>query len=90
MFEPECHNLDCPECLHGRVYYDRPIGFYCMPCGHEFSTEEVVMLIIRAAITSRSMQNSDKSGRKPIMEIKELPPRNTNKAEHLTHDVTEL
>ena len=61
-----------------------------MPCGHEFSAEEVVMLIIQAAITSRSMQNSDMREIKPIMEIKELPPCNTNKIEHLTHDVTEI
>ena len=48
------------------------------------------MLIIQAAITSRSMQNSGMREITPIMEIKELPPCNTNKIEHLTHDVTEL
>ena len=62
-----------------------------MPCGHEFSSEEVIMLILRTEITSLSMQNSDESGKKPMIEIKELPPLKTNKkVEHLTHDVTKL
>ena len=89
MFEPESHNLDCPECLRGRIYYDRPIGFYCMPCGHEFSLEEIIMLIIRTEITSLSKSHSDASGRKPMTDIKELPPLKTNKVEPLTRDVTE-
>lgn len=88
IFEPECQNIDCPECLHGRVYSDREIGFYCMSCGHEFSTEEIVMLVEKTALTSRSMQDSGKSGRKPIAEIKELPPRKAKKVEHLSHEVT--
>ena len=35
IFEPECQcqNIDCSECLHGRIYSDREIGFYCMSCG---------------------------------------------------------
>ena len=90
IFDPECQNIDCPECLHGRIYYDRVIGFYCMPCGHEFSTEEIVMLIEKSALTSQSIQDSGKSGRKPIAEIKELPARQVKKRERLTYDVTEL
>ena len=83
IFEPECQDLDCPECLRGRVYSDREIGFYCMSCGHEFSTEEIAMLIEKTAVTSRSMHDSGRSGRKPaaeIAEIKELPSHKAKKS----------
>ena len=89
IFEPECQNIDCPKCLRGRIYSDREIGFYCMSCGHEFSTEEIVMLIEKTALASRSMQDSGTGERKPIVEIKELPPRKAKKVEHRRHEVTE-
>jgi hypothetical protein len=87
IFEPECLNIGCPECLCGRIYYDRAIGFYCMPCGHEFSLEEVEILIVKTTITSWSVQNSTKSTKKPVVEIKELPTRRSDEVEYLRHDV---
>ena len=86
MFEPECQNIDCPECLRGKVYFDREIGYYCMLCGHEFSTDDVEMLIEKIALTSRSMQQPDQSLKKPVVEIKELPARR-EKARHVKRDV---
>jgi hypothetical protein len=59
-----------------------------MSCGHEFSTKEMFILIEKAALTSQSMFNPDKSRQKPPAEIKELPPRKA-KSEHLSHDIIE-
>ncbi len=75
MFEPECQNIDCPECLRGKVYFDREIGYYCMLCGHEFSTDDVELLVEKIALTSRSMRKPDKKPETPVVEIKELPTR---------------
>ncbi len=86
MFEPECQNIDCPECLRGKVYFDREIGYYCMLCGHEFSTDDVEMLIEKIALTSRSKQQPDKRPETPIVEIKELPARK-EKVRHVKRDV---
>lgn len=86
MFEPECQNIDCPECLSGKVYFDREIGYYCMLCGHEFSTDDVEMLIEKIALTSRSMQRPDQSRKTPVVEIKELPPHK-GKPKHVKRDV---
>ena len=75
MFEPEYLDAACPRCLHRRVYLDRQIGYYCMACGHELSTRETVALIEKIALTSRLAHNSDKTDKKPLTEIKELPSR---------------
>lgn len=88
MFEPEYQDMDCPKCLHRRVYFDREIGCYCMSCGYELSIKEMVMLIEKAALTSRPMSSSGKSEKKPIREIRELPPRKA-RVEHISHDVNE-
>ena len=45
MFEPEHQDMTCPKCHHRKVYFDREIGYYCMFCGHEVSTEGVDVLI---------------------------------------------
>ena len=86
MFEPECQNIDCPECLRGKVYFDREIGYYCMLCGHEFSTDDMEMLIEKIALTSRSVQQPDQSPKTPVVEITELPPHK-GKPKHVKRDV---
>jgi len=86
MFEPECQNIDCPECLRGKVYFDREIGYYCMLCGHEFSTDDMELLVEKIALTSRSLRRPDQSRKMPVVEIKELPPRK-EKARHVKRDV---
>jgi hypothetical protein len=88
MFEPECQNLDCPQCLLGKIYFDREMGYYCMLCGHEFSAVDMEVLIEKIALTSSSAQKSGSSHKKPFVEIKELPPRKT-KAKHISPDVIE-
>jgi DNA-directed RNA polymerase subunit RPC12/RpoP len=87
MFDPEHQDIDCPKCLHRRVYFDREIGYYCMFCGHKFSTKEVIVLLEMMALTSRSIHNSGKSGKRPPPAIKELLPRKA-KVEYISHDVT--
>jgi len=89
MFDPEYQDIDCPRCLNRRVYFDREIGYYCMSCGHELNADEIVMLIEKIALTSRSIHNSGKSERKPTAEIKELPARKAKKVEHARHDIIE-
>ena len=86
MFEPECQNIDCPQCLLGKIYFDREMGYYCMLCGHEFSAVDMEVLIEKIALTSRSAQKSGSSHKKPVVEIKELPPRKA-KVEHISRDV---
>ena len=45
MFEPEYENITCPKCLTREVYFDCQMGHYCMFCGHQFSAEEVEVLL---------------------------------------------
>jgi len=52
-----------------------------MSCGQEFSTEEIVMLIEKAARTSRPTRRSGKSKKKPSVEIKELAPSKAKESE---------
>jgi len=86
MFEPECQNIDCPECLRGKLYFDREIGYYCMLCGHEFSTDDMEMLIEKIELTSRSGQQPVQSPKTPIVEIKELHSHK-GKHKHIKRDV---
>ncbi|HUT47319.1 MAG TPA: hypothetical protein VMX36_13630 [Sedimentisphaerales bacterium] len=86
MFDPECQNIECPQCLLGKIYFDREIGYYCMYCGHQFSAVDMEVLIEKIALTSLSAQKSGGSHRKPVVEIKELPPRKA-KVEHISSDV---
>jgi hypothetical protein len=88
MFEPECQNIDCPQCLLGKIYFDREMGYYCMLCGHEFSTVEMEVLIGKVALTSRPAQKSERSRKKPAAEIRELPAHKA-KAKHIRRDVIE-
>jgi hypothetical protein len=46
-----------------------------MACGHELSTRETIALIEKIALTWLPSHTSDKTGRKSVTEIKELPPR---------------
>lgn len=86
MFDPECQNIECPQCLLGKIYFDREMSYYCMLCGHEFSTVEMEVLIEKVALTSRPVQKSERSRKKPAAEIMELPAHKA-KAKHIRRDV---
>jgi len=86
MFDPECQNIECPQCFLGKIYFDREIGYYCMYCGEQFSAVDMEILIEKNAITSSSGQKSDDSLNKPAIEIKELPAHKA-KVVHFSHNV---
>jgi hypothetical protein len=86
MFDPEFQNMECPQCLLGKVYFDLEIGYYCMYCGDQFNAVDMEILIEKNALTSRSAQKSGDTHKKPVVEIKELPPRKA-KAEYISRDV---
>lgn len=75
MFDPECQNIECPQCFLGKIYFDREIGYYCMYCGQQFRAADMEVLVEKNALMSRSVQKSDDLLKKPAIEIKELPPR---------------
>lgn len=85
MFDPECQNIECPQCLLGKIYFDREIGYYCMYCGDQFSTVDMEVLIEKIALLPLSAQESGGSHKKPVVEIKELPPRKA-KVKHISRD----
>jgi hypothetical protein len=86
MFDPECQNIECPQCFFGKIYFDDEIGYYCMHCGCQFSDVEMEVLIEKIALTSRSAQESVSSRDKAVVQIRELPPRKA-KAGHVSRDV---
>ena len=86
MFDPECQNIECSQCLLGKIYFDREIGYYCMYCGHQFSAVEIEVLIEKIALQSRPAQKPGSGRDKPVVEIRELPPRKA-KVEHISRDV---
>jgi len=86
MFEPECQNIDCPQCLLGKIYFDRQMGYYCMLCGYEFGAVDIEVLIEKIALTSRPAQKSETSRKKLAAEITELPSRKA-KAKHVSRNV---
>ena len=86
MFDPECQNIECPQCLLGKIYFDREIGYYCMYCGDQFGTADMEILIEKNALTSHFAQKSDNSRQKPAIEIRELPPHKA-KVVHISRDV---
>ncbi|OHB82067.1 MAG: hypothetical protein A2Z38_01950 [Planctomycetes bacterium RBG_19FT_COMBO_48_8] len=86
MFEPECQNIECPQCLLGKIYFDREMGYYCMLCGHEFSAIDMEVLIEKIALTSLPGQKTERSRKKPAAEIREMPARKA-KAKHVSRDV---
>jgi hypothetical protein len=88
MFEPECQNIDCPQCLLGKIYFDREMDYYCMLCGHEFSAVDIEVLIENIALTFLPAQKSERSWKKPAAEIRELPVRKA-KANHISRNVIE-
>jgi hypothetical protein len=88
MFDPECQDIECPQCFLGKIYFDREIGYYCMYCGQQLSAVDMEILIEKNAITSNSGQKSNSSLEKPAVEIKEIPPRKS-KAAHFSRDVVE-
>ena len=83
MFDPEHKNIDCPECLRQKVYFDRKIGYYCMFCGYELSAEEALFLIEKMTSTSKPVPDSGKGARMPIVEIKQQRGRPA-KRDHIT------
>jgi DNA-directed RNA polymerase subunit RPC12/RpoP len=85
MFEPEYQNIDCPQCLLGKIYFDREMGYYCMLCGQQFSVVDIDVLFEKIVFTTRPAQKSGKGPKKSTVEIKELPPRRA-KVEHISHD----
>ncbi|MHC4203628.1 MAG: hypothetical protein ACYSTT_03190 [Planctomycetota bacterium] len=85
MFDPECQNIECPQCFLGKIYFDREIGYYCMYCGDQFDAADMEILIEKNALTSRFLQKSDDNLKKPALEIKELPPRKV-KVVHISRD----
>jgi hypothetical protein len=85
MFDPECQNIECPQCFLGKIYLEREIGYYCMYCGHQFSAVEIEILIEKIALKSRLVQKQGGDREKPVVEIKELPPLKA-KVEHIRRD----
>ena len=79
MFDPECQNIECPQCFLGKVYFDREIGYYCMYCGGQFNAVDMEILIVKNALMSCSAQKSGDSHKKPVLQIKELPARKAKK-----------
>ena len=88
MFDPECQNIECPQCFLGKIYFDNEIGYYCMYCGQQFKALDMEVLIEKNAITSNSGQKSNSSLKKPAIEIKEIPPQKAQKV-HFGRDVIE-
>ena len=85
MFEPECQNIDCPQCLLGKIYFDRQMGYYCMLCGHGFGAFDIEALIEKIVLTAPPAQKSGKGPKKSTVEIRELPPSRAE-VEHISHD----
>jgi len=85
MFEPECQNIYCPQCLAGKIYFDREIGYYCMLCGRRYNAADVEMLVEKAALTGRPAQESEMGRKKSTVEIKDMPPQRA-KVEHISRD----
>lgn len=83
MFDPEHKDIDCPKCLRRKVYFDRKIGYYCMFCAHELSTEEALFLIEKTTSTSRSAPDPSRAARAPIVEIKG-PHRRPAQPDHVS------
>jgi hypothetical protein len=87
MFEPEHLDSDCPKCFQRKVYLDREIGYYCMSCGHEFSADEVTILLEKISRAPLPMHTpSVQSKKQPVTVIKELSTRKKKKPDHARHD----
>jgi hypothetical protein len=86
MFDPECQNIECPQCFLGKIYFDREIGYYCMYCGDQFSAVDMEILTEKNAVTSNSGQKSDSGLKKPAVQIRELPPRKAKNV-HISDNV---
>ena len=89
VFDPDYQEIDCPKCLQRRIYFDREIGFYCMSCGGQFSTQEIAVLIEKAELTSPSIRHSGKSDKKHVAEISELPAHKSKETERVSQDASE-
>ena len=88
VFDPEYINLDCPRCHLRRIYFDRDIGYYCMSCGHQFSSENIVMLIEKAERMSQPIPAPDSNVIRPP-EIKELPAAKAKKTKRAKRNAIE-
>ena len=82
MFDPECLNIECPQCLLGKIYFDCQMGYYCMLCGREFSAVETEVLVEKDVSSAHPAKKSETSRKKPAGEIRELPARKA-KEEHV-------
>lgn len=89
VFDPEYINLDCPKCNLRRIYFDRDIGYYCMSCGHQVSSDNIVMLIEKNERTSQPTPAPDTSVTSPPPEIKEMPSKRIRKPKRAGKDLTE-
>jgi hypothetical protein len=87
MFDPECQNIECPQCFLGKIYFDGEIGYYCMYCGEQFSAVDMEILIEKNAVTSDFARKPDLSRKKPAVQIRELPPRKAKKV-HISDNVS--
>ncbi len=45
MLDPTNQDVICPRCHRREVHFDRKIGFHCIACGREFSSEEAMVLV---------------------------------------------
>jgi len=45
MFDPTNQDVICPQCHRREVHFDCKIGFYCIACGWEFTSEEAKVLV---------------------------------------------
>lgn len=45
MFDPTNQDVICPQCRRREVHFDSKIGFYCMACGRELTSEEAKVLV---------------------------------------------
>jgi len=86
MFDPECQNIECPQCFFGKIYFDSEIGYYCMYCGHQFSTLEIEVLIEKIALKSRPVRKPGLGSEKSVVEIRELLPQKA-KVKHIDRDI---
>ena len=86
MFDPECQNIDCPQCLRGKIYFDREMGYYCMLCGHEFGAADVEMLIEKTALTTNPARKSKCGQGKSVVQIRELPAE-TAETKHISRNI---
>jgi tRNA(Ile2) C34 agmatinyltransferase TiaS len=58
MFDPTNQDVICPQCRRREVHFDSKIGFYCMACGREFTSEEAKVLVEHEVFQTESENRS--------------------------------